>query len=125
MTENQRLLIAEDDAAIVKLEQTLLASAGDDFDAAGTVAEAVTALERRIDHAVPLGAGLPDESGFALGERIRRGPELGHPQVIFLTARANAASPREGFSVGGVSSLTTPFSKAKLLDVVKAVTEMG
>ncbi|MSP73524.1 MAG: response regulator [Myxococcales bacterium] len=125
MTENKRLLIAEDDAAIVKLEQTLLASAGYDFDAAGTVAEAVTALKSRTYHAVPLDAGLPDESGFALGERIRRDPEPGHPNVIFLTARADAASTREGFSVGGVFYLTKPFSKAKLLDVVMAVTEMG
>ena len=42
-----------------------------------------------------------------------------------LTAKADLQSMHAGFSVGGVFYLTKPFTRARLLDVVKAVVEMG
>lgn len=120
-----RLLIVEDDAAILRLEAAILEEAGYEFDCVGTGEDALRALKSARYAAVLLDVGLPDTDGFKLAEHIRREPELGNPYVIYLTAKADVQSMQTGFTTGGVFYLTKPFTRAKLLDVVKAVTEMG
>lgn len=121
----KRLLIVEDDEAILKLEAAILTDAGYAFEAVGTGEDALRALRRERFAAVLLDVGLPDTDGFKLADRIRRDPELGNPYVIYLTAKADVQSMQTGFTTGGVFYLTKPFTRAKLLDVVKAVAEMG
>jgi DNA-binding response OmpR family regulator len=120
-----RLLLVEDDAEILALEEKLLAAEGYAFDSVRTGEDALLALRARKYRVVVLDIGLPDMDGFSLGERLRRDPELGSPYVVFLTAKADLQSMHAGFSVGGVFYLTKPFTRARLLDVVKAVVEMG
>ena len=120
-----RLLLVEDDAEILALEEKLLAAEGYAFDSVRTGEDALLALRAQKYRAVVLDIGLPDMDGFSLGERLRRDPELGNPDVIVLTAKADLQSMHAGFSVGGVFYLTKPFTRARLLDVVKAVVEMG
>lgn len=123
--KSARLLIVEDDPAILQLEAAILSEAGYEFDAVGTGEDAIRALTKLRYVAVLLDVGLPDTDGFKLAEHIRRLPELGNPYVIYLTAKADVQSMQTGFTTGGVFYLTKPFTRAKLLDVVKAVTEMG
>jgi DNA-binding response OmpR family regulator len=87
--------------------------------------DALVALKRTRYAAVLLDVGLPDTDGFQLADRIRRDAALGSPYVIYLTAKADVQSVHTGFTTGGVFYLTKPFTRAKLLDVVKAVAEMG
>jgi two-component system OmpR family response regulator len=121
----RRLLIVEDDEAIRKLEAAILTDAGYVFDTVTTGEDALVALRRTRYAAVLLDVGLPDTDGFQLADRIRRDPALGSPYVIYLTAKADVQSVHTGFTTGGVFYLTKPFTRAKLLDVVKAVAEMG
>ena len=120
-----RLLLVEDDEAILKLEEAILSNAGYAFDSVRTGEDALKALKGCAYRAVVLDVGLPDADGFQLAERIRREAALGHPYVIYLTAKADVQSMQAGFTTGGVFYLTKPFTRAKLLDVVKAVIEMG
>ena len=120
-----RLLIVEADLAILKLEAAILTEAGYAFDAVSTGEDAIRALKKSRYAAVLLDVGLPDTDGFKLADHIRREPELGNPYVIYLTAKADVQSMQTGFTTGGVFYLTKPFTRAKLLDVVKAVAEMG
>lgn len=116
-----RLLLVEDDEAILKLESAILGSAGYLFDAVRSGDAALRALAEQRYDAVLLDVGLPDTDGFDLALRIRREARFGNPYVIYVTAKADAASMQTGFTVGGVFYLTKPFTRAKLLDVVNAV----
>lgn len=125
MSQSRKILLVDDDYAILQLELKILESKGYSCDTASSGEEALAKLRGDRFHLVILDVNLPDLDGFSVSDRIRKDPELGSPYVIFLTAKADVGSVSEGFSTGGVLYLTKPFTSTKLLDVVKAVTEMG
>ena len=65
-TPTGRVLLVEDDAAVVGAVQRILASAGYDLVTAGSLSEAVAALQANEFDVLLLDLGLPDGSGFAL-----------------------------------------------------------
>lgn len=125
MTENRKILLVDDDEEILKLEHKILTAQGYICEMAHNGAEALEHLKSGEFHLAILDVNMPDVDGFTVAERVQRDPQYGQPYVIFITARADAESMSEGFSTGGVLYLTKPFTRSKLLDVVKAVTEMG
>lgn len=126
MRQWRRILLVDDDEATLELERSILTSRGYVCDCVRSGEDALAALCETRYHLVILDVNMPGgEDGFAVAERLRREPEFGEPYVIFVTARADVASASLGFASGGVLYLTKPFTSAKLLDVVQAVTEMG
>lgn len=123
--DSRKLLIVDDDDAILELVRRILAAKGYVCDLARNGEQAFEALRRERYHLVILDVMMPDIDGFTVSERLRKDPEYGHPYVIFLTAKADVQSAGVGFSSGGVLYLTKPFTASKLLDAVQAVTEMG
>jgi DNA-binding response OmpR family regulator len=121
----RKLLLVDDDDAILELVNKILTSHGYVCDLARNGEEAFDALRRDRYHSVILDVMMPGIDGFTVSERLRKDPSYGSPYVIFLTARADHQSLGTGFQTGGVLYLTKPFTASKLLDVVKAVTEMG
>lgn len=125
MTDQRKILLVDDDADILKLEHKILTEQGYLCETAGNGQEALDKLKADDFHLVILDVNMPDVDGFTVSERVQRDPAYGQPYVIFITARADVESMSAGFATGGVLYLTKPFTRSKLLDVVKAVTEMG
>lgn len=125
MPKSRKILLVDDDEAILKFEHKILTAKGYICGMARGGNEALEMLTREKYHLVVLDVMMPDIDGFKVSERIQRDPELGSPYVIFVTARDDMMSVSEGFAAGGVLYLTKPFTSSKLLDVVRAVTEMG
>ena len=125
MPKSKKILLVDDDEKILELERKILTSKGYWCDVARGGNEALEILKNEEYHLVILDVMMPGIDGFTVSERINRDPELGSPYVIFVTAKGDVMSVSEGFASGGVLYLTKPFTSSKLLDVVRAVTEMG
>lgn len=121
----RKLLIVDDDEAILELVRKILTVHGYPCDVSRSGEEAFEALRRERYHAVILDVMMPGVDGFTVSERLRKDPTFGSPYVIFLTAKADHQSMGTGFTTGGALYLTKPFTSSKLLDVVKAVTDVG
>lgn len=112
-----RLLVVEDDPAVLSLLRLSLEQAGFEAVDASTLRTAVHRLASdRFDLAI-LDLMLPDGEGFPLLSRLR---ERGVP-VIVLSARDRLTDRIRGLEGGADDYVTKPFEPLELLARVRAV----
>ena len=108
-----RILLVEDDKAIVAALGDLLRDEGYDVTCASTQDSALAALEAdRFDLAL-LDVGLPQGNGFAVCAAARSSaPDM---PVIFLTASDDEYSTVAGLDMGAVDYIAKPFRARELV----------
>ncbi|MEX1023150.1 MAG: response regulator transcription factor [Dehalococcoidia bacterium] len=120
MTDQVRpvVLIADDDASILKLVRLQLVDEGFRAVTASTGEEAVQrAIDERPDLVV-LDIMLPDISGFEVLNRLR---ERGPIPVILLTGKTRDSDKIRGLEMGADDYLAKPFNPEELAARVRAV----
>jgi two-component system, OmpR family, response regulator len=114
-----RLLVVDDEDALLDLLGDALRFAGYDVHLARGGFEALTAAADLAPQLVLLDVNLPDLDGFEVCQRLRRdGMKV---PVIFLTARDDPADLRSGFTRGGDDYVTKPFSLEELNYRIQAI----
>ena len=119
----QRILVVEDDEAIVLGLEENLKFAGYEVVVARNGNEAVTAVERHTPDLILLDIMLPGMSGYEVCRKLR-GDGIDTP-VVMVTARQDEFDKVHGFEVGADDYVTKPFSINELLARVKAVLSRG
>ncbi|MGH9136241.1 MAG: response regulator transcription factor [Acidimicrobiales bacterium] len=114
-----RLLVVDDEDALVDLLGDALRFAGYEVAVARTGFEAMRAVADATPDLVVLDVNLPDVDGFEVCRRLRRDGD--NVPVVFLTARDDPADLRTGFTRGGDDYLTKPFSLEELRFRIEAV----
>ena len=108
-----RLLVVEDDAAILGFLERALVEAGYQVDTASNAKTAELKALEGIHDAFIIDLGLPDMDGLDLIARCRA---QGSPApVLILSARRSADERVKGLERGGDDYLTKPFALAELL----------
>ncbi|MBP7864574.1 MAG: two-component system response regulator CreB [Acidobacteria bacterium] len=118
MENRQRILVVEDESAVVDPIVYVLRAEGFDPAWAATGGEARRSLAEGGVALVILDVGLPDVSGFELCKEIRKGSDV---PVIFLTSRVGEIDRVLGLEIGGDDYVVKPFSPRELAARVKAV----
>lgn len=115
---HMRILLVEDDKAIVATLGDLLREEGYDVTCASTQDGALAALDAgRFDLAL-LDVGLPQGNGFAVCAAARQGaPDM---PVIFLTASDDEYSTVAGLDMGAVDYVAKPFRPRELMSRIRA-----
>ena len=116
-----RILVVEDEPAIVELIVVNLEHAGHTALRAGSVAEAEAHLRAALPDVILLDWMLPGESGLAFLRRLRADKRTKELPIILLTARAQEHDKLAGLESGADDYLTKPFSTKELLARIKAV----
>ncbi|HXL94589.1 MAG TPA: response regulator transcription factor [Streptosporangiaceae bacterium] len=119
MADRPRLLVVEDDPAILDLLTGALQFAGFDVGTAVTASEALRAVAAGPPDVMLLDIMLPDSDGFEVLRRIR-GQGIGCP-VLFLTARDGVADRVAGLSAGADDYVVKPFSVEEVIARIRAV----
>ncbi len=116
-----RILVVEDEPAIVELIAVNLEHAGHTVLRAGNVGEAEAHFRAALPDVVLLDWMLPGETGFAILKRLRADKRTGELPIILLTARAQEPDKLAGLEAGADDYLTKPFSPKELMARIKAV----
>ncbi len=116
-----RILIVEDEPAIVELIALNLRHDGHEVQAAGDSQAAQSAIDRALPDLVILDWMLPGESGIQLAQRWRRDPRTRDLPVVMLTARSQDRDIVQGLDAGADDYLTKPFSTTELLARIRSV----
>ena len=119
MSEPVRILVVDDERAIIDLVAMALKYEGFTVSTAASAREARTAVMDFRPALIVLDVGLPDEDGFALVQRLI-GDGIKVP-VIFLTARDSTEEKVRGLTVGGDDYVTKPFSIEELVARIRVV----
>ncbi|WP_298674593.1 response regulator transcription factor [uncultured Sphingomonas sp.] len=112
MTNNARVLLIEDDAAIRRLLHAALSRAGYRASEAATAREAMSLVDIERPDAVLLDLGLPDRDGLELVQLIKA---RGDMVVIVVSARNETGEKVAALDLGADDYLTKPFDTEELL----------
>jgi two-component system OmpR family response regulator len=118
-----RLLIVEDEPALVTALRRGLAAHGFAVDAAGTAADAVHLVRLNPYGLVVLDLGLPDADGLDLVRALRAGGDA--IPVLVLTARGTLGDRVEGLDAGADDYLQKPFAFPELVARIRALLRRG
>ena len=117
-----RLLIVEDDEALITLLDYNLRNQGYDCRVARSGDEALMSLDEEQVDLVILDWMMPGGvSGIEVCRRIRAKPEIKALPVIMLTARGEEADRIRGLTTGADDYVVKPFSVAELAARVEAL----
>lgn len=114
------ILIVEDDMAIREMMAFSLSREGFNTFKAANGQAALEALNQVRPDLIVIDWGLPDMSGIALIEIIRRDEVIKEVPIIMLTARAEENDKVKGLERGADDYLTKPASMLELLARIKA-----
>jgi len=116
-----RVLIVEDEPAILQLVAVNLEHAGYRTLRAASAEEATRLLGDALPDVVLLDWMLRGQSGLALARRLRSEPRTRELPLIFLTARAGEVDKIAGLEAGADDYITKPFSTKELVARIRAV----
>jgi two-component system, OmpR family, phosphate regulon response regulator OmpR len=127
-----RVLLIDDDAALVRLVADYLGGAGFAVESRGDGASGLLALRRagaggRPFDGVVLDLMLPDGDGLEVCRRLRADPDPGLAAlpIVMLTARGDEADRIVGLELGADDYLGKPFHPRELLARLRAVLRRG
>ena len=107
-----KLLIVDDEPALIDLLRSLLTKEGyRRIAAAGTAADALALFTAERPDALLLDVMLPDMDGFALLQRLRA---FSAAPVLFLSARDEDAARLKGLGLGADDYIVKPFLPEEL-----------
>lgn len=116
-----KVLIVEDETAVVTLLRYNLEYQGFEVDAVSDGEEALVAIEENPPDIVLLDWMLPQLSGIEVCRQLRRRPATKTLPIILLTARGEEADTVRGLDSGADDYVTKPFSPAELTARVHAL----
>lgn len=106
-----RVLVVEDDRAMLVLLEAMLKAAGHEVLTARNGAEALQAVEAERPQLVITGWNLPVMDGVTLCRKLRESPERRDVYVFILTGKETADSLVEAFEAGADDYLVKPVSQ--------------
>jgi two-component system KDP operon response regulator KdpE len=112
MTAKMRVLVVDDEAAILRFLKPALEANNYEMTSAGTVAEAIKRTAAETPDIVLLDLGLPDGDGKDV---IRRAREWSDVPIIVLSAREREAEKIESLDLGADDYVNKPFNVGELM----------
>ncbi len=117
--ERRSILVVDDEPQIVEVIVAYLEREGMLVESAGSIVEAIAALERLHPDLLVLDVTLPDGSGLdVLRTASGRSPRI---PTIMLTSRGEEADRIVGLELGADDYITKPFSPRELVARVRAL----
>jgi two-component system, OmpR family, KDP operon response regulator KdpE len=112
MTVKTRILVVDDEAAILRFLKPALAANDYQVATAGTVAEAVKHIAANAPDAVVLDLGLPDGDGKEVIRNVRQWSDV---PIIVLSARDRESEKIEALDLGADDFINKPFGVGELM----------
>jgi len=113
-----RILIVDDELAIIKFLRANLETKGFDVIAAMDGAEALETVERELPDLVILDIMMPKMGGFEVCRRLREWSQI---PIIMLSARGDEGDKVKCLDLGSDDYITKPFGAHELIARVRAV----
>lgn len=113
-----RILLVEDNEAIIMGLEYLLTQEGYQTETARSIKEAYATVERETVDLILLDISLPDGNGFEFCKDIKR---VNDTPVIFLTAREEETDVVKGLDMGADDYVVKPFRNRELVSRIKNI----
>jgi CheY-like chemotaxis protein len=113
------LLVVEDDSSFAGILRDVARESGFQCLVAGSAEEALVLARKHRPSAIVLDVGLPDQSGLAVLERLKRDVDTRHIPVHVVSA---ADHTQTALSLGAIGYLVKPVKREELSNALDAIT---
>lgn len=117
-TENEKILVVDDDEKICQILTLYLRSKGYDVATCKNGSNAIAAFEESKPDLVILDVMLPGMDGWEILERLRK---ISTVPVIMLTAKGDTSDRIQGLNYGADDYIVKPFDSKELVARIRAV----
>jgi two-component system, OmpR family, response regulator MprA len=118
-----RVLIVDDDAAIVRMLRRTLEAEGFETETAGDGGAALARAERFVPDVIVLDRMMPGLDGLAVARRLRSKGDS--TPILMLTARDAVSDRVDGLESGADDYLVKPFETVELVARIRALLRRG
>ena len=105
MSGKTRVLVVDDEAAILRFLKPALEANGYEISSVGTIAEATKRIAADVPDIVVLDLGLPDGDGKDVIRRVREWSDV---PIVVLSARDRETEKIEALDLGALRALQLP-----------------
>ena len=112
MTSKTRVLVVDDEMAILRFLKPALEANAYEMTSAGTIAEATQRIAAEAPDIIVLDLGLPDGDGKDVIRRVRESSDL---PIVVLSARDREAEKIEVLDLGADDFVNKPFGVGELM----------
>ena len=119
MAEPKRILICDDDLAILRVLQVNLEVEGYTTLLAHHGEEALEVAAREKPDLIILDIMMPRLDGYGACKRLKADPDLKDIPVVFLSAKAQQSDIEKGKTYGVADYLTKPFDPDVLVETIE------
>ena len=116
-----RIVFAEDDDALRRMTEDVLASAGHEVRAVTNGNDALAEVRRDVPDLVVLDYRMGEPDGFEVCRQLKEDPRVAHVPVLILTAQGEIEYRLGGFEAGADDYLAKPFDPRELRARVEAL----
>lgn len=110
MSAQPKIMVVDDEPAVVCLLQSMLAKDGNDVIPVGDGNIVSGTALREMPDLILLDVSMPGQNGLDVCRQLKRDKRLRDIPVIFLSGRDTTEDKIEGFHAGGVDYITKPFN---------------
>lgn len=121
MSENKKILIADDEPNILLSLEFLMRKNKFEVFVARNGNEAVELLNKHKPDLALLDIMMPDIDGYQICTLIKNAPEFSNCKVIFLSAKSKENEIKKGLELGADAYITKPFSTKQLMERIKEI----
>jgi CheY-like chemotaxis protein len=115
----QKILIVDDLEENIRILERLLAREGYQTIVAQSGREALTLAKTSQPDLILMDVVMPGLSGFEACELLKKEPDLNSIPVVFVSTNTQKTYKQRGFEAGGADYVGKPFSRRKILRVIK------
>ncbi|MCX7968821.1 MAG: response regulator [Armatimonadetes bacterium] len=119
--QSKRVLVVEDDAAIIELLRFLLEQEGLEVEVARDGLEALDKMEIWLPDLVLLDLRLPKLEGMDVLWEMRQNPKWNNIPVIVISVDSSPQTMLQGWRLGVDSYFIKPFDPDELIRVVRRI----
>ncbi len=115
---SKKILVVEDDPALLKLQSIVLFNGGYEVEATMSGNTAVQLVSEKNPDLVLLDVRLPGLNGFEVCKQIRENPDTKDIPIVFLSAKKSDKEIRYGKEIGGNAYITKPYNSKNVMNTI-------
>ena len=125
MTEQDEILIVDDEPMVVRLLTNILSTGGFQVRSAGSGELALRSVASKPPGLILLDIGLPGIDGFEVCRRLKAQEDSRDIPVMFISGLTDPEVNVRGFGLGAVDFISKPFQRDELLARAKTHLELS
>ena len=123
MNDKVKILVVDDQMAVVTMMRFLLTRAGCETQGALDAEKALRLAQTQVFDLITLDLEMPNLNGFDLFKRLKEIPHLAETPIVFVAGNASIENQQRGLDLGAADFIEKPFDTQDFISRILSLVE--